>query len=108
VVPPNNLDDAIELLNATTTVVAKQEVELTESKREIVMLRQHLALMRQGIFGRRSEKLHPNQISAFEAAAEEASTDDEYETIEIPARKAKKKIKGHGKGRFGAHLPRED
>ena len=103
-VPPNTLEDAIELLNATTQVVAKQETELKESQEELRLLRQQLQLMRQGMFGRKSEKLHPKQLDAFGELPEE----EETETIELPARKVTRKIKGHGKGRFAAHLPRED
>ena len=75
-------------------------------ERENKILREQLALLRQHMFGRRTERLEPGQLGFFadegleEAAAEAAATLEK-------APKRSGKHKGHGRAAFPAHLPRE-
>lgn len=74
--------------------------------RENKILREQLALFRQHMYGRRTERLEPGQLGLFsneglaEAVAEAAAT------IEQTVQRTEKP-KGHGREVFPAHLPRE-
>ena len=86
-------------------VVDSQAKEIAEQSQRIKDLLEELRVWRHGLFGRRSESIHPDQLRLFEDGA--APVDDEEE-IDIPARKGKRKKKGHGREKFPAHLPREE
>ena len=61
--------------------------------------------MRNGLFGRRRESINPDQLQLFE---DDIALAAETEEIELPARTVTRKKKGHGRGKFPAHLPREE
>ena len=78
----------------------------TALERENKILREELALLRQHMFGRRSERIEPGQLGLFadaglEQAAKQAST-----TLAKEPRRGREP-KGHGRAAFPAHLPRE-
>jgi len=91
VTPPTTLEQAIQVIEAQAL--------------EIELLRERLALMQKGRFGRGTETLSPGQLALFEdlpAAAEEASEPA------LPASPKPAKLgKGHGRASFPEHLPRE-
>lgn len=75
-------------------------------ERENKILREELALLRQHMFGRRTERIEPGQLGLFsnesiqQAAAEAATA---LEDVRKPSRKTK----GHGRAPFPEHMPRE-
>ena len=75
-------------------------------ERENKILREELALLRQHVFGRRTERIDPGQLGLFaneglgDAAAEAAATLEK-------APKRSGTPKGHGRAAFPAHVPRE-
>ena len=76
-------------------------IELVEAlTREVKLLREENAILKRGMFGRRSERLEPGQLDFFDAGT--APT----EAPEPPATKPKKKT-GHGRAPFSPHLLRE-
>ncbi len=104
--PPTSLDDAILLLDEFEGVVKRQESDLSVKSQEIIKLRHELALLRRNMFSRKSEKIHPGQLTAFDDDG--VDTPGEYEDIAIPAHTSRRKVKGHGKGQFPDHLPRTE
>jgi transposase len=75
-------------------------------ERENKILREELALLKQHLFGRRSERLEPGQAGLFglgdlREAAEETARSQERSRSSSP------KPKGHGRKAFPEHLPRE-
>ncbi len=70
--------------------------------RENKILREEVALLKLGLYGRRSERLAPGQLGFFETSPEPAAT----ESPQPSAAKPKKK-KGHGRAAFSPNLPRE-
>ena len=73
--------------------------------RENKILREENALLKQGLFGRRSERLSPGQLGFFDDAPVSAPA----EAPAQPAEKSKqpKKKSGHGRAPFPEHLLRE-
>ncbi|MFQ5515874.1 MAG: IS66 family transposase [Acidobacteriota bacterium] len=96
------------------TVVSPKDQKLIDELRkrnrslelENKILREEIALLRQHMFGRRTERIQPGQLGLFsddgleEAAAEVASSLEKTS-------KSSRKPKGHGRASFPAHLPRE-
>ncbi len=70
--------------------------------REVKILREENALLKRGMFGRRSERMEAGQLGFFEDGPAAA-------TVEVPepARSKPTKKPGHGRAPFPAHLPRE-
>jgi transposase len=70
--------------------------------RENKILRDELAILKQGLFGRRTERIEPGQLGIFGDLAKTPEPTPE------PEPKSKRKPKpGHGRAPFPAHLPRE-
>lgn len=72
-------------------------------ERENKILRDELAILKQGLFGRRSERIENGQLDLYQAA-----------NVELPAPAPQQvaaheraKPAGHGRARFAEHLPRE-
>jgi transposase len=78
----------------------------TALERENKILREELALLRQHMFGRRTERLAPGQIGLFSIEGLEEATAEAAAGVEEVPRRAHKP-KGHGRDAFPAHLPRE-
>jgi len=98
------------------TATLKQMVEhllsdVQDKDREILQLKFQLETLRRRIFGRRSEKVDPNQLALFEdlsrqleaAEAQQPETEDD----ETPPRKPKRKGNGHGRRPLPPDLPRD-
>ena len=98
--------EAVVIAPTIQETVEKQQERIVALERENKILREQLALLRQHMFGRRTERLEPGQLGLFanaglaEAAAEAAATLES-----VPQRS--RKPKGHGRAAFSAHLPRE-
>jgi transposase len=78
----------------------------TALERENKILREELTLLRQHMFGRRSERLDPGQLGLFSKAGLEEAAAQTADTVES-APKHSRKPKGHGRATFPAHLARE-
>ena len=87
--------------------------DVQDKDREILRLKFQLETLRRRIFGRRSEKVDPNQLALFEdlsrqlEAAEAEQRDRENENENVPTSKPKSNGKGHGRRPLPADLPRE-
>jgi transposase len=90
----------------TQRLIQALEERANALERENKILREELALLKQHLFGRRSERLQPGQAGLFglgdlrEAAVEAAQA---QQTSPTPSTKTK----GHGRAAFPEHLPRE-
>lgn len=86
-------------LESKVESLAEKNVSL---ERENKILREENALLKHGLFGRKTERLDPGQMAMF--AVEEGGV----EAPEPDKKKGKKnKRKGHGRAPFAPHLPRE-
>ncbi len=72
-------------------------------EREIKILREELAILKKGMFGRKSERLDPGQLAMF---AGEGIAEQEQSSIAKKPRGERGK-KGHGRAPFAADVPRE-
>ncbi len=79
--------------------LAEKNVSL---ERENKILREEVALLKYGLFGRKTERLDPGQMAMF-------AGEDEGEPTPAPtdAKVKKQKRKGHGRAPFAPHVPRE-
>lgn len=90
----------------TQRLIETLEERANALERENKILREELALLKQHLFGRRSERLEPGQGGLFgleylgEAAGQAAQSQERSRT-------SSSKRKGHGRKAFPAHLPRE-
>ena len=88
-------------------MLVEQQAELIATQEaRIEHLVTELRLLRQRMFGKKSEALHPDQLRLFlnDGPAADAAPAQEP-TVEA---KGKRKKKGHGRGPLPAHLPREE
>jgi hypothetical protein len=85
-----------------------QEV-IVALERENKILRDELAILKQGLFGRRSERLEPGQLALFLAQQGGAAVTPQahQESTPAPAASRVRASAGHGRTQFPAHLPRE-
>lgn len=91
---------------APITDIEAANLEIANLARENKLLRAELQALRLGLFGRRSERLHPGQLGLIEngdAPAPDASEPVANETV----KEKRQKRQGHGRTRFPEHLPRE-
>ena len=82
----------------------KQLAAVSHDKRvlssENKILRDEVALLKRGMFGRSSERLEPGQLDIFGAEAP-------VEVPAVPAKPPAKKKRGHGRAPFAPSIPRE-
>lgn len=97
-------DQVVDDVAILEAIVDEQAKQIVDQSGQIKDLEAELRLWRNNLFGRRTEAIHPDQLRLFEATTESTQ---EFEDYEIPARTGKRK-KGHGRGKFPAHLPREE
>lgn len=84
----------------------KLEERNTALERENKILREELALLRQHVFGRRSERMEPGQAGLFGIDELREAAEQAAQAQERP-RPLSSKTKGHGRAAFPEHLPRE-
>lgn len=96
---------AIDEVAVLKEVVDSQSQQIEEQADRIKELLDELRIMRNGLFGRRRESIHPDQLQLFEG---DVALAVETEQVELPARTVIRKKKGHGRGQFPAHLPRKE
>jgi len=85
------LPDTVEALRV---LLLRRNDELEERNAEIAQLREYVRLLRHQRFGRKSEKVSPDQLSIFNEAerevAEAASREEDQDEIQVPAHTRKK------------------
>ena len=92
------------------TPATQQEQYETQQKliesltRENRLLREQLEILKKGLFGKKSERIDPDQLALF-LSGEEVPV-DEAAAVEAPKKKAKRAA-GNGRGAFAEHLARE-
>jgi transposase len=98
VTPPATLEQAIEQLEEAYDRIAGLQ-------REIQLLHEDLRLLKQGLYGRKTERFDPAQLGLFEKGDGGAWT----EVLPAPSatERSRPKPQGHGREAFPAHLPRE-
>jgi len=78
-------------------------------ERENKILRDELAILKQGLFGRKSERIDAGQLGLFLKGDEPESS--ALANVELPSGEAtlarRNADRGHGRARFAEHLPRE-
>jgi transposase len=92
------LPDTVEALRVLVlrrnAELEEREAELEARDAEIAQLREYVRLLRHQRFGRKSEKVSPDQLSIFNEAerevAEAASREKERDEIQVPAHTRKK------------------
>lgn len=91
---------AVQTEEARITRLLEQVEALTKENQ---ILREQLAILRRGFFGRRSERLEPGQLAFFD---DETLPEAEVESPQPVESKPKKKP-GHGRAPFSPNMPRE-
>lgn len=90
----------------TQRLIDALEERADSLERENRILREELALLKQHLFGRRSERLEPGQAGLFGLDDLREATQEAARTQERSGARSSKP-KGHGRKAFPAHLPRE-
>lgn len=91
-----------EDIEARVQALAEQNEALL---REIKILREELAILKKGLFGRKSERLERGQLAMFAEGEEGEPTAQAPSPAETKPKKAKRK--GHGRAPFALDVPRE-
>lgn len=89
--------------------LAQRDEHIDVLERELKILREAVAHLESGLFGRKSERLDPAQLALFARHGDQPPSSDDggdMATIDVPAHKRKQK--GHGRNAFPDHLPRQD
>jgi transposase len=95
-----------ELLDELEQRSTRLAERITALERENKILREELALLRQHMFGRRTERIEPGQLGLYGSDGLQAAAGRAAATLAAERRRAEKP-KGHGREAFPAHLPRE-
>jgi transposase len=95
------LRDQLRALQTSGEKTAERNVALD---RENKILRDELAILKQGLFGRRSERIDAGQLNLYQTESAELPAPPPQE---IAAHERAKPAPGHGRARFAEHLPRE-
>ena len=90
-------------------MVSQLLADLRKAERENLDLQHQLGWFKRHVFGRRSEKLDPNQLALFAELRQqlEAAQEAEDQAIEGQSALSQCKPSGHGRRPLPAHLPRE-
>ena len=104
---PTTLEEAIEHLGEVAAQIDALSVTKEALERENKILREELLALRRGLFGRRSERLDPDQLALFELGEAPEAPGDAEEEDEPTTSRRKKKRRGHGRAPFSEQLPRE-
>jgi hypothetical protein len=100
------LRERLSSLHASSVKAAERNVLL---ERENKILREELAILKQGLFGRRTERIDPGQLALFLKADgvvdAEAPAPESADTSASVSRA--KRGSGHGRTQFPEHLPRD-
>jgi len=103
------LEREIAALHQRTNALEQDRAKVAERnvalERENKILRDQLAILKQGLFGRRSERIDPGQLALFLGG--EAPVDAQATIAVEQITKPRERIEGHGRARFAEHLPRE-
>lgn len=96
------------MVTAPTTkeTLASQQERIVALERENKILREELALLRQHMFGRRTERIMPGQLGLYGSAGLEEATERAAAAVSAKRERAETP-QGHGREAFPAHLPRE-
>ncbi len=92
----------VEEIEARYQALAEQNEALL---RENKILREEIAILKKGLFGRKTERLDPGQLAMF--AGNEDGEPAPLPTSCAEAKTKKAKPKGHGRAPFAPHVPRE-
>ena len=98
--PPSDLDEATAQLRSLHETVEEQSRQITE-------LREQLTYMRHQLFGRRREKIDPQQLRLFEQSSALLERLEQASAPTGDKLPKKAKGKGHGRSAFAPELPRE-
>ena len=85
--------------------LAQRDEHIDILERELKVLREAVAHLEAGLFGKKSERLDPAQLALFSQGEKAPTPPDDDTTITVPEHKRKKK--GHGRGPFADHLQRQ-
>ena len=98
-----------ELLSALRSSSAKAEERNVALERENKILREELAILKQGLFGRRTERIDPGQLALFLKAdvASDVATSSPHTADASASVSRPKPSPGHGRAAFPEHLPRD-
>lgn len=85
-------------------LLRKQQQLIDQLLSENRILREQLEILKKGLFGRKSERLDPDQLALF---AEAGVASEVEEAAPAPSSPPKPKKKGHGRDAFREDLPRD-
>jgi transposase len=88
-----------EIESKLAALIERNEALVRENR----ILREELATLKKGLFGRKSERLDPGQLAMF--AGDEDAQERQLVISERPSKQKRKK--GHGRTPFAADVPRE-
>ncbi|MCB9915612.1 MAG: transposase [Planctomycetes bacterium] len=91
------------LANAAGETTEELLAVIDALSRELKILREENALLKRGLFGRRSERIDAGQLGLFEQGADAAPA----ELPALPSTPEPKQKTGHGRAPFAPHLLRE-
>jgi transposase len=89
-------------LEEKNRLLEKQQEQIDVLASENKILREQLKILKKGLFGRKTERLGPGQLSLYTSD----ETRDEHSSTAAPE-KTREKQKGHGRAPFSKDAPRE-
>ncbi|RMF83777.1 MAG: IS66 family transposase [Planctomycetota bacterium] len=85
--------------------LAERDERIERLEKDLSVLREAIATLKHSLFGKKSERLDPDQLHLFDQG-EEPALEPEPEAVEVAAHR--RAPRGHGRQSFPDHLPREE
>lgn len=104
---PSAVDELMALLLQLISTARLSNEENAELKNSVKLLMYRLALINERLYGRRTEKIDPNQLLLFLDTIVAETLPPAAEEIQ-PELPEKARPRGHGRDVFPAHLPRTE
>ena len=102
------VDEMMAALELQLAAMKKAEHRIDGLRRQIDQLQQRLALLLDRMYGRRTEKIDPDQLLLFQEGAPAKIEPEAPAEPPSTGENARRPSKGHGRDRFPAHLQRQE
>ena len=86
--------------------LAERDERIERLEKDLSVLREAIATLKHNLFGRKSERLDPDQLHLFDSQGDSPSCEPQPQAVEVAAHR--RAPRGHGRQSFPEHLPRED
>jgi len=99
--------EALTQLAQRDELIAKRDELIASLERELKILREAVATLEAGLFGKKSERIDPAQLALFGGDQDQPPLPEGGDDDTVTVGEHERKKKGHGRSSFPDHLPRQ-